>query len=73
MSRKQRLYTELRRRGGQVPDQAVWRQLGQYCGYHGHRDLAGFYGGRRPSMALMPDGSRRLTDDGWNRAGSGHM
>lgn len=69
MSRKQRLYDELRSRGGRVADQTEWRQLGQQCGYTAHRALAGFYGGRRPSMVLMPDGSRRLTEDGWRRAG----
>ena len=69
MTRKQALYDELRRRGGKVADQAEWRQLGQDCGYRAYRDIAGFYGGRRPSMTRMPDGSRRLTDDGWSRAG----
>ena len=68
MSRKQYLYDELRKRGGRVADQAEWRELGQNCGYSAHRDLAGFFGGHRPSMVLMPDGSRTLTGDGWRRA-----
>jgi hypothetical protein len=69
MSRKQCLYNELRRRGGRVADQAEWRLLGRSCGYNAYRDLAGFFGGRRPSMVRLSDGSRRLTPDGWRRAG----
>ena len=69
MSRKQRLYDALRRRGGRVRDQSEWRELGQSCGYSAHRDLAGFFGGRRPSLVRLADGSRELTRDGWRRTG----
>jgi hypothetical protein len=68
MSRKKCLYDELGRRRGRVADQAEWRELGHMCGYTAHRDLAGFFGGRRPSMVRRPDGSRELTADGWRRA-----
>jgi len=68
MSRKQTLYRELARRGGRVANQAAWRELGQSCGYSAHHDLAGYYGGRRPSLARLADGSREFTPDGWRRA-----
>jgi len=68
MSCRRCLYDELRRRGGRVADQAEWRELGRRCGYAAHRDRAGFYGGRRPSMVRLADGSRELTADGWRRA-----
>jgi hypothetical protein len=68
MSRKQRVYATLVARNGQVPGQAEWRELGQAAGYSAHRDLAGFFGGRRPSMICLPDGRRQLTADGWRRA-----
>lgn len=68
MNCKQCLYDELERWGGEVPNQAEWRKLGQSCGYTAYRDLAGFFGGVRPSMVRMPGGSRRLTADGWARA-----
>jgi hypothetical protein len=68
MTRKQRLYEALRRRGGIVADQAEWRSLGRACGYTAYRDLAGFFGGRNPSMVRQPDGSRELTAAGWLRA-----
>jgi hypothetical protein len=67
VSRKQMLYSELVARGGEVSGRAEWRALGQRCGYSAYRDLAGYFGGRRPSMRL-PDGRRQLTRDGWHRA-----
>ncbi len=69
MDRKQSLYEALCRHGGRVGSRAEWRALGQRCGYTAYRDLAGFYGGRRPSMVRLADDSRQLTPDGWRRAG----
>jgi hypothetical protein len=68
MSRKQILYRELARRDGRVANQAEWRELGQSCGYSAHRDLAGCFGGRRPSLVRFADRSREFTPDGWRRA-----
>ncbi|MEA2361295.1 MAG: hypothetical protein QOD71_440 [Thermoleophilaceae bacterium] len=68
MLRKTHLYAALAAAGGAVPDGAAWLALGQAAGYSGHRDLAGFFGGRRPSMTRLRDGSRVLTADGWSRA-----
>jgi hypothetical protein len=68
MDRKKRMYEELRRRRGRVTGQAEWRELGQVCGYSARWALAGFFGGRRPSMVRLPGGSRVLTADGWRRA-----
>ena len=68
MSRRNLLLLALIKLGGLVPDQAAWRALGQSCGYTGHRDLAGFFGGRIPSMVRLSDGSRVLTEAGWARA-----
>jgi hypothetical protein len=68
VSRKQRVYSALIARNGELPGQADWREVGQGAGYTALRDLAGFYGGRRPSMVCLPDGRRQLTADGWRRA-----
>jgi hypothetical protein len=70
MPRKKRMYDELRRRGGRVADQDEWRELGRACGCSARRTLAGFFGGRKPSMVHLADGSRVLTSDGWLRANS---
>jgi hypothetical protein len=68
MSRKSRLYEEVVRRRGCIRGQADWKEVGQTSGYPLGRALAGFFGGRRPSMIRLPDGSRVLTADGWRRA-----
>lgn len=68
MPRARKLYCALVALNGRVPGQAEWRALGRSCGYTAHRGLAGFFGGWRPSMILMSDGSRQLTPDGWIRA-----
>jgi hypothetical protein len=62
------MYDALVATGGSIPDDRDrWRQLGRAAGYSGHRDLAGFFGGRRPSMVRV-DGRRELTEAGWERA-----
>lgn len=68
MPRKHLLLLALIKLNGPVPSRAEWRELGQSCGYSGYRDLAGFFGGRSPSMVRLPDGSRILTEAGWARA-----
>lgn len=68
MTRKEHVYAALAAAGGALPDGASWLRLGQAAGYSGHRDLAGFFGGRRPSMVRLPDGRRVVTPDGWGRA-----
>ena len=68
MSRKRKLYRAIVALNGRVPGQAEWRAIGWACGYTAWHDLAGFFGGRRPSMVLLADGSRELTSDGWSRA-----
>lgn len=70
MKAKHTVYAAMKALGGTVPDQATWRCLGQAAGYSAHRDLAGFYGGRVPSMVCHLDGSRSLTATGWARASS---
>lgn len=45
-----------------------WLACGQAAGYSGHRNLAGFFGGREPSMVQLPDGRRRITAAGRRRA-----
>jgi hypothetical protein len=66
--RKAALYCALLELDGVVPDQAAWRELGHACGYTAYGDLAGFFGGRVPSMVRMSDGSRVLTPAGRMRA-----
>ncbi len=68
MKRKQQVYDAVKALLGLVPDQATWRRIGQAAGYTADSDLAGFFGGRLPSMVLNPDGSRSLTPAGWARA-----
>jgi hypothetical protein len=59
---------EMRKRpDGRVPDRAGWREVFKVGGYTGDSDAAGFYGGQWPSMRLLPDGSRELTERGWRR------
>jgi hypothetical protein len=72
MDRKAELYRILVARGGRIPDDGgLWRALGQAAGYSGQSDLAGFFGGARPSMVRIA-GERMLTAEGWTRAtGSG--
>lgn len=67
LDRKRRLYQLVVAAGGGVPDQASWRELGQRAGYSARSDLAGFFGGRYPSMRQIGD-RRELTADGWRRA-----
>lgn len=67
MGRKQLLYQVLVAIDGVVPDQATWRELGQRAGYTARSDLAGFFGGRYPSLQCIGD-RRELTADGWRRA-----
>ncbi len=67
MDRKQVLYSLIVALGGVVPDQATWRELGQRAGYTARSDLAGFFGGRYPSMRCVGD-RRELTPAGWARA-----
>jgi hypothetical protein len=67
-TRKKLVYLALIAVGGSMPDdQDQWRQLGQAAGYSGHHDLAGFYGGRVPSM-VRAGGRRELTSAGWERS-----
>jgi hypothetical protein len=67
-ARKEVIYLALLASGGSIPDDREhWRRLGQAAGYTGHRDLAGFFGGRVPSM-VRTGGRRELTAAGWNRA-----
>jgi hypothetical protein len=68
MYRKECLYDALVLLGGRVGSQGEWRSLVQRCGYSARSDAAGFFGGRRPSLVCLPDGSRVLTKDGWRRA-----
>lgn len=65
---KHQVYAAMKTLRGRAPDQATWRRIGQAAGYTGDSDLAGFFGGRLPSMLLNPDGSRSLTPAGWGRA-----
>jgi hypothetical protein len=67
-ARKEVVYLALLAAGGSIPDDRdQWRQIGQAAGYSGHRDLAGFFGGRVPSMVRT--GNRRaLTPAGRDRA-----
>ena len=69
MSRKKQLYALALAAGGAFPDAVAWLAAGQTAGYTGHGDLAGFFGGRKPSMVRLPDGRRALTADGRRRAG----
>jgi len=64
MDRKKIPYGLVVALGGMVSDQGTWRAVGQSAGYSGPRDLAGFFGGRIPSMVLNGDGSRTLTPAG---------
>jgi hypothetical protein len=67
-TRKAVVYLALVASGGSIPDdQEQWCRLGQAAGYSGQRDLAGFFGGRVPSMTCVA-GKRRLTTAGWERA-----
>lgn len=52
---------------GRVPEQE-WRRIFLLAGYTGDSDAAGFFGGRYPSIRLLPDGSRELTKHGWARS-----
>lgn len=62
------VYAELVAAGGSIPDDHdVWSAVGRRAGYSGHRDLAGFYGGRYPSMRRR-GGRRELTEHGRARA-----
>lgn len=45
-----------------------WLAAGQAAGYTGRRDIAGFFGGRDPSMVCLSDGRRRITSAGRRRA-----
>ncbi len=68
MNRKELLYTLIVNHGGRLPDDvATWRSLGRAAGYSGRSDLAGFFGGREPSMARIA-GKRVLTAAGRRRA-----
>jgi hypothetical protein len=65
---KELVYLAVVAGGGSIPDdQDQWLHLGRAAGYTGHHDLAGFYGGRVPSM-VRADGKRQLTAAGWERA-----
>lgn len=66
--RKTEMYRRIVALGGWVPDQATWRAIGQLCGYTVRSDLAGFFGGREPSMVRLADGTRVLTAAGRGRA-----
>jgi hypothetical protein len=67
-TRKRNLYARLVALGGSLPDdERTWRELGRTVGYTGRSDLAGFFGGRVPSM-VRADGQRLLTEAGWRRA-----
>src|ERR1700759_2589014 len=67
-ARRQIVYLALIAAGGSFPDdREQWGQLGQAAGYPGHRDLAGFFGGRVPSM-VRAGGRRELTAAGRQRA-----
>lgn len=68
MARKIELYSAVIQLGGRVANQAAWRAIGQRCGYTARRDLAGFFGGREPSMVRRTDGSRVITAAGCRRA-----
>jgi hypothetical protein len=66
-SRKKLLYQRMLAAGGAVETQAEWRALGQSVGYTARSDLAGFFGGRVPSV--VREGDRRvLTQAGRQRA-----
>ena len=68
MNRKQRLYQLMAGLGGSVADdRRLWRELGRRAGYSGRSDLAGFFGGREPSM-VRAGGRRALTAAGWRRS-----
>ena len=68
MDRKTGIHAEMIARPRGAEDEAAWSALGRRCGYTGRGDLAGFYGGRSPSMVRLPDGRRILTDAGHDRA-----
>lgn len=62
------VYAEMKKSPtGRVPEQE-WRRIFILAGYTGDSDAAGFFGGRYPSMRLLPDGSRELTEHGWARS-----
>lgn len=62
------VYVEMKKGpAGRVSEQG-WRRIFMLAGYTGDSDAAGFFGGRYPSMRLLPDGSRELTEHGWARS-----
>ena len=62
------VYVEMKKRpAGRVSEQE-WRRIFVLARYTGDSDAAGFFGGRYPSMRLLPDGSRELTEYGWARS-----
>jgi hypothetical protein len=65
---KATLYRLLVACDGAVSGHDQWLALGQESGYTGDSDLAGFFGGRAPSMVRLPDDRRVLTEAGWRRA-----
>lgn len=68
MDRKESLYALIVSHGGRLPDDVdIWRALGGAAGYSGRSDLAGFFGGREPSM-VRSGGQRILTPACWQRA-----
>lgn len=68
MQRKKKVYAAMVAAGGKIADERpLWRALGRRAGYSGRSDLAGFYGGRYPSMR-REGAARVLTEHGWRRA-----
>ena len=68
MNRKLKVYAAMVAANGAIVNETVvWRALGQLAGYSGRSDLAGFYGGRSPSLRREGD-KRVLTEHGWRRA-----
>jgi hypothetical protein len=65
---KRIVYIEMKKRpAGRVSEQE-WRRIFMLAGYTGDSDAAKFFGGRFPSMRLLSDGSRELTEHGWARS-----
>lgn len=62
------VYDEMKKRPAGRVSEPEWRRIFLVAGYTGDSDAAGFFGGRYPSLRLLPDGSRELTAYGWVRS-----
>ena len=70
MSRRDQFLTLMLARKGVLKGQNERREVARLLGYPGRGGIAAFFGGVRPSMVRLADGSSALTADGWRRARS---